>query len=174
MNGKECEKVRDLLPDWARKTDRADGGLVEDHLRTCAECERELEVILAIRDQRPAVPAGLEAKIQARVRQGLGEAPSADPAAAERAGRSGRAALARRRWAPAWALSAAAVVVLALGTSLIWNGGNPELVQDPAAVASQEPLPESWLWDDGMIAGAPVFDGLSDEDLETLLEELEG
>ncbi len=41
-------------------------------------------------------------------------------------------------------------------------------------VASQEPLPEAWLWDDGMVAGAPVFDGLSDEDLEALLKEFEG
>ena len=71
-------------------------------------------------------------------------------------------------------MSAAAILVLALGTKVVMDGMGPEIVLDPIAVAAQEPLPESWLWDDGMVAGAPVFDGLSDEDLEALLEEFEG
>jgi len=75
---------------------------------------------------------------------------------------------------PTWALSAAAVVILALGIGVIGNNGELEVVQDPIVVASQDPLPEAWLWDDGMVAGAPVFDGISDEDLEALLEEFEG
>jgi hypothetical protein len=66
------------------------------------------------------------------------------------------------------------VVVLALGTAFLWNQRGSELIQDPTAVAAQEPLPESWLWDDGIVAGAVVFDGLSDEDLEALIEEFEG
>jgi len=174
VNGKECEKIRDILPEWASETHPKDGDLVEDHLRACKDCQLELEVIRAVRDQRPGVPLGLEARIQARVRTGLGEASSLDSSEVEQKDSSSRLAIVRRRWAPTWALSAAAVVILALGTSIIWNGGDPGLVPDPTAVASQELLPESWLWDDGMVAGAPVFDGISDEDLETLLEELEG
>jgi hypothetical protein len=65
-------------------------------------------------------------------------------------------------------------VILALGTGVIWNRRVPDVVQDAIVVASQDPLPEAWLWDDGMVAGAPVFDGLSDEELEALLEEFEG
>ena len=71
-------------------------------------------------------------------------------------------------------MTAAAILVLAFGTKVVMDGMAPEIVLDPIAVAAQEPLPEAWLWDDGMVAGAPVFDGLSDEDLEALLEELEG
>ena len=41
-------------------------------------------------------------------------------------------------------------------------------------MASQEPLPEAWLWDDGVVAGAPVLDDLTDAELEALLEEMEG
>ena len=41
-------------------------------------------------------------------------------------------------------------------------------------VMALEPLPESWMGDDGVVAGAPVFDALSDEALVTLLEEMEG
>jgi hypothetical protein len=35
-------------------------------------------------------------------------------------------------------------------------------------------LPSPWVGDDEMLAGAPMFDGLSDELLEQLLEELGG
>jgi hypothetical protein len=71
-------------------------------------------------------------------------------------------------------MSAAAIVVLALGTKVVMDRMGSEMVLDPIAVATQEPLPESWLWDDAMVAGALVLDGVSDEDLEALLEELEG
>jgi hypothetical protein len=40
-------------------------------------------------------------------------------------------------------------------------------------VASEEPIPEAWLWDDGMVAGAPVFDDLTDAELEALIQEME-
>jgi len=66
------------------------------------------------------------------------------------------------------------VVVLALGTGVIWHNRTSDPTLDPILVASEEPIPEEWLWDDGMVAGAPVFDDLSDEDLEALIEEYEG
>jgi hypothetical protein len=76
---------------------------------------------------------------------------------------------------PNWGLSAAAVLVLSLGIGVIWNGEKPpELDQDTLQVLAGEPLPESWLWDDGLVAGAPVYDGLTEEQLEALIEELEG
>jgi hypothetical protein len=175
MKGPDCEIVRDLLPERAVGSSPAEeGDPVEAHLRSCPDCQRELFLIQAVRSGRPEVPPELEARIHARIRGEFEEA--ADPSIDGVSSRSDAAqpVIGRRRWSPAWVLSAAAMVILALGTRLIWNQGDPEIVQDPIVVASQEPLPESWLWDDGIVAGAPVFDGLSDEDLQALLEELEG
>jgi anti-sigma factor RsiW len=175
MTGPDCEIIRDLLPELAAGTIAPEeGGMAEAHVSSCPDCQKELEVVMALRDARPEVPSGLEARIQARVR----EAMTREPARVVEEGppETGRVIpiFGRSRWAPAWALSAAAVVILALGTSVIWNLRVSDMIQDPIVVASQEPLPEAWLWDDGIVAGAPVFDGLSDEDLEALLKEFEG
>jgi len=134
----------------------------------------ESEVVMALRGARPEIPPDLEARVQARVREEMTR--KRDRVAEEASGDRNRVIpiFNRPGWAPAWALSAAAVVILALGTSVIWKQKAGDLLQDPIVVASQEPLPEAWLWDDGIVAGAPVFDGLSDEDLEALLEEFEG
>lgn len=171
MTGPECEMVRDLLPEWAAGSlDKSRGTLVETHVRECPDCRADLDVIYAVRSSQAPVPSQLEAKIAARVREELG----AESPAGKEENKRGLRAVARVRWAPAWALSAAAAVILALGIGVIWTPGPSESVQDPIEVASQELLPEAWLWDDGMVAGAPVFDGLSDEELEALLEEFEG
>lgn len=148
--------------------------MVEAHLGVCPDCRKELDLIRALRDVRPEVPPGLEGRIQARVQEEVAREPTwiAEEASPE-TGR-GIPIFGRPRRVPAWALSAAAVVILALSTGVIWKQRVLDVVQDPIVVASLDPLPEAWLWDDGMVAGAPVFDGLSDEDLEALLEELEG
>ena len=70
-----------------------------------------------------------------------------------------------------WRLPAAATVVLAMGTALIWQRTQalPEvgpLGQDPFAVV--------WPSDDQDVAGVPMLADLSDEDLALLLEELGG
>jgi anti-sigma factor RsiW len=174
MTGSACEGIKDLLADVASGVlSPEEVGPIQDHLLSCADCRAELEFLRALRAplaNESAVPPNLEARVQNRVREEFGEAltEGADSGIAEIGNRQGR------RWAPAWALSSAAVVVLALGTGIIWNRISTDGALDPLAVASQEPLPEAWLWDDGMVAGAPVFDGLSDEDLEALLEEFEG
>jgi len=175
MKGRDCGIIRDLLPEFgAGSIDPDKDRLVEAHLGSCPDCRRELEVILALMDARPGVPTELEARIQARVREETtGERTGVEGEAPPEAGHG--IPIFRRRLRPtAWALSAAAVVILALGTSAILKQRAQDLLQDPIVVASQDPLPEAWLWDDGMVAGAPVFDGLSDEDLEALLEEFEG
>jgi anti-sigma factor RsiW len=142
---------------------------VEAHLGDCESCRMEYDLVQAVLKGIPPVPEGLEEKIQARVREEFGQAgrgaESGDPQVLP---------FRRRLRVPIWGLSAAAVAVLALGTSLIWDGGSGDGVQDPVLVASQDPAPEAWLWDDGMVAGAPVYDGLSDEDLEALLEDFGG
>jgi anti-sigma factor RsiW len=161
MTGRDCEIIRDLLPDLAAGSIVPEElGMVEAHLGSCPECRKELHLVMVLRGTRPEVPPELEARIRARVREEMA--------------RDVIPIFGRPRWAPAWALPAAAVVILALGTGVIWNRRVPDVVQDAIVVASQDPLPEAWLWDDGMVAGAPVFDGLSDEELEALLEEFEG
>jgi hypothetical protein len=174
MTGTGCEAIKDLLADVAA------GGLSQDevdpiqhHLDSCADCRAELELLRGLRAaliQELAVPPNLEGMIQARVKEEFGQA--LEEGVGSRSPEVG--AQPRHRWVPTWALSAAAVTVLALGTGIIWNRVSTDGRLDPLAVASQEPLPESWLWDDGLVAGAPVFDGLSDEDLEALLREFEG
>jgi anti-sigma factor RsiW len=174
MTGSACEGIKDLLADVvAGGLSQEEDGPVRDHLLTCGDCRAELEILQELRAgmaQEFVVPPGLEGRIQASLRNELGEVL----AEGVRSNVIPLGAGTRRRKVPTWALSAAAVVVLALGTGIIRNRVGPGGVTDPLAVASQEPLPEAWLWDDGMVAGAPVFDGLSDEDLEALLEEFEG
>ncbi|MGW8267324.1 MAG: anti-sigma factor family protein [Longimicrobiales bacterium] len=173
MRGQNCDGVRDVLPEWTLGAlDAEVAEEVRKHLSACPDCAEEEEVLRALMASRPEPPADLEARIQARVRDefrgsGVGKVPSGD---------AGVIPLFRpSRWAPAWALSAAAVVILSLGIGVIWSGGEgPETFQDPDRVAAEEPLPESWLWDDGLVAGAPVYDGLTDEQLEALIQELEG
>ena len=75
---------------------------------------------------------------------------------------------------PAVALPAAAVLILALGTGILMNREPPMVNQEPIQVVlADDPLPEAYLWDDGVVAGAPLFEDLSEEELETLLAELE-
>jgi hypothetical protein len=169
-----CEEMRDLLPELAAGTLASERGRpVREHLSSCADCRAEFEILRNLRAellQEGPVPPGLEGRIQARVREELGAAlmEGTRPDVLD------IRAVRRRRRMPTWALSAAAMLVLALGTGVLWDRFGQDGPLDSLEVASQDPAPEAWLWDDGMVAGAPVLDGLSDEDLEALLQEFEG
>jgi anti-sigma factor RsiW len=168
MNSQACDTVRDRLPEWKAgllQGEKAEA--VEVHLAGCAECREEVEFLEALLLARPEPPPGLEARIQAQVRREFlqGTIRRQEP---------GVLSIFRgRHWIPTWALSAAAVVLLAFGARVILGPQGPDAEQDPVLVAVQEPLPEAWLWMDGMVAGAPVFDALSDEELEALVKQLE-
>ena len=171
MNSLQCDAARDLFPEWKAGLLPMEGvEAVEAHLSGCAECRAELEILEILLLARPEPPPGLEARIKAGVRRELirGGTESADQE------RGVVPIFGPRRWIPAWALTAAAVVLLALGVRLFFGPGGPDVSQDPILVAVQEPLPEAWLLADGMVAGAPVFDDLSDEELEALVKALEG
>lgn len=160
MNGARCERIRDLLPERSRGLlSAAKEAEVEAHLTSCPGCGREAEVVEALFQARPEPPEDLAARIQARVREEM--------AAVEGGGLL-------PSWLPSWALPAAAVVILALGTGILMDERTPEVTGDPLQVAVQESAPEEWLWDDGMVAGAPVFEDLTEEELTALLEEFEG
>jgi hypothetical protein len=155
MSEMNCEAVADLLPDWiADRLGPAEAARVDAHVRACADCAADAAVVRALRAARPAVPAGLSDRIAA----GLREDEVAVPAA-------GGAWSGWRRWAT----SAAAVLVLAVGTFVL-RAGDPAASVDLGAVAVEESV---WIADDGIVAGAPVLDGLSEDALAALLEEME-
>ena len=148
MNDIGCDKARELIPlSLAGALQSSDRTSVEAHLAQCGECRQEADLARMLFDTRLAPPEGMAERITVAVRQ------------------QGRAV--RRPW---WGLSAAAVAVLALGIGVL---SNREMV--PIAVpvyAADTGHGELWLSDDGLIAGAPSFDALSDEALEQLLNEL--
>jgi hypothetical protein len=148
MNEFACGTVRELIPDFVgSRLGPRDLEMVDTHVTECGECRAELELAQMILASRPHVPAGLLERITRAV--------AADGRAASR---------------PWWGLTAAAVAALALGI-----GMSSERSQAPLEVPgfAQEVAEEDvWLSEDGLVAGAPMFDGLSDEALGALLDEL--
>ncbi len=151
MNTAHCEAVRDRIPDFVRGSlQEADAAFVRDHLEKCAECRREAMVVEHLFAARPMRPEGLASRIEDAVRRERGRL--------------------RRPW---WGLAAASVAALALGIGVVSRGGPPREGDElPAYVASAEEV-SLWPGDDGLIAGMPALDDLSDEALQTLLDELE-
>lgn len=172
MRARNCQETRDLLPELtagALPPDVAEE--VREHLAGCTACAEEARAVGILLAARPEVPEGLAERIQGALRTELG---ASTPSEISKVPEKRIVPLRHRRLAPAWALSAAAVVVLSLGIGIVWDGESiPDVGSDPVQVVMEEELPESWLWDDGMVAGGPVYDDLSDEDLEALIQELE-
>jgi predicted anti-sigma-YlaC factor YlaD len=148
MNSSQCELVRDAIPDFVTgRLTAADSASVQSHLDGCDECRAEAELVGLLFAARPTVPAGLieSLETQARIRR---------PAAT-------------RPW---WGLAAAAVAAVALGIG-VSSRSDLAVEAVPSYVAEMQGL-SPWVSDDGLIAGAPALDDLSDEALMTLLEEL--
>lgn len=192
-----CADVRDRLPELAlgdltpeRRT------AIEAHLAACEECAEERATVEALLRGRPEVPAGLETRILEAVHAELDgsrpgesdggaagpmltvDAPDTDPGLAFDASGDPHVLTLeprRRRGIPAWALSAAALLVLAVGTPLMVGRMDDSTPVAPTEefAAVDDAMPSMWASDDGLIAGQPAFDGLSDEALLALLEELE-
>ena len=154
MNGLTCAEASDRLPDWvAGRLVPEDAGAVAGHVASCADCAADAALMRALRAGAPAPPAGLGARIGAAVR-------AAEPVPA----RTGRPS-----WR-AWAGSAAAVLVLAIGALLTRDAGPGEDGGLGRLTAEQS----VWIADDGIVAGAPVLDELPEEQLAALLEEMGG
>ncbi len=154
----ECADVKDLLPEWVRgELEESDRAVVSIHISSCESCSGEVELLRRIQAATFSTPASLASEIKSAV------ALEIDSGAGVEFHEAGL--FTGRR------LAAAASVVLALGTALIWQRTQalPEvgpLGEDPFAVV--------WPSDDADVAGVPMLDGLSDEDLAVLLEELGG
>lgn len=149
MMDPRCAQVQEDLPDFvAGRLAAAPSECVQAHLDTCDDCRAESELVALLFDARPAMPAGLTERIQARVRT--------------------RRAMLIRPW---WGLAAAGLAAVALGIG-VSSRSEPAGDTVPAYVADLDGSLSPWVSDDGLIAGAPALDGLSDEALMTLLEEM--
>lgn len=172
MNGSNCDRTLDRLPDWAAaRLSAEDAEVVRTHVDGCATCREAWEVVRLLAEAGPRpVPEGLEARLRAAVREASG---GAEPGAVGRARPNPGV-----RWRlPSWGLAAAAGIVLAVATPLLVErmGGAPASDDDAEVVtAVVDRLPSPWFDDEGTVAGAPVLDDLTDEDLERLLEEMGG
>jgi anti-sigma factor RsiW len=153
-----CADMKDLLPEWVRRElGESDRAVVTAHVSSCESCSEDVELLRRIQAAAFSTPVSLASKIKSAV------AAEIESDIGVEGGWAGRFAR--------WRLPAAATVVLALGTALIWQRTQalPEvgpLGQDPFAVV--------WPSDDADVAGVPMLADLSDQDLELLLEELGG
>jgi hypothetical protein len=148
MSEQMCCEARELIPDFVRGAlADAQRAAVERHVAGCPDCEAELGLARLVFAGRPQAPAALLERLLATV-----EVERDRPA---------------RTW---WGVSAAAVAALALGIGL---SSTPSATPaDVPGYAYELNEGEIWVSDDGLLAGAPLFDGLSDDALLQLLDEL--
>jgi len=166
MSEGRCEHVRERIPDLvAGRLEPHEVGSVVEHIERCADCAAERSVVELLHAARPSVPEG----VGERIRAGLAAGNPAARRPGTRSPSSGRSTL------PWWGLAAAAVAAVALGIGVQLQGPGPAGVSGPAVpgYVAEEDGGEVWLSGDGEVAGAPVLDGLSDEELLLFLEELE-
>ena len=143
-----CGTVRELIPDFVgSRLGPEELETVDTHVTACGECRAELELAQMILGSRPRVPAGLLERITRAV--------AADRGATSR---------------PWWGLTAAAVAALALGIGMS-SERSPAPLEVPGFAREVEEE-DVWLSEDGLVAGAPMFESLSDEALVVLLDEL--
>jgi anti-sigma factor RsiW len=148
MNEHECGWVREAIPDHARgRSSAAEAERIDRHVAACADCRAELDLVRLLYASRPRVPEMPHAMLERVEREARRQPPA-------------------RTW---WGISAAAIAALALGIGIVSNDAPSTEV--PAFVREAEEG-ELWVSDDGLVAGAPALDDLSDEALLQLLDEL--
>ena len=158
MTKNGCADVKDLLPELIRRElEESDRAVVDAHVSSCESCTEEVELLRRIEAAAFSAPASLAADIKSAVAAEFESETGVAPGWASRSLR--------------WRLPAAASVVLAVGTAVIWQRTQalPEvgpLGQDPFAVV--------WPSDDADVAGVPMLADLSDDELALLLEERGG
>ena len=152
MSDQLCEMVRERIPDFiAGRLSEEETAQVEAHLPSCGECAAEAELVGLLYQARSEPPEGLASRIQGAARL-----------------RGSRGGAGARPW---WGLAAAAVAALALGIGVMTDRGSGLGLEIPAYMATAEDV-GLWASDDGLIAGAPALEDLSEDALLTLLEEM--
>ena len=149
MSNVKCETVREWIPDYVSgRLAQLDDTSVQSHLEACSECTAEVELARLIYESRVDAPAGLADRVRDAVRDDRTSV--------------------RRPW---WGVTAAAVAALALGIG-ISSDRSDQLDAPIPGYAYELEEGDLWLSDDGLIAGAPALDALSDEALLQFLDEL--
>jgi anti-sigma factor RsiW len=163
----ECDaNFRDALPDVASgRADAATRTRVLDHVESCAGCAAELRLLGGLYAGRPVLPDRLAERITGAVRADL---PGAGRTARRSARRSARFVI------PAWALAAAALAGVAIGIPSLVERMGVTAPGSGAGLDALEAVGGLWISEDPMVAGAPVLESLTDEELARLLEEMEG
>lgn len=149
MSQIDCGTARAQIPELVHGAIPASGSeALRAHVHACGGCRDELELVRLLHATRPDPRPELEGRLLRSVR-------------------FERRAVHR----PWWGITAAAVGALALGIGL---SSDPQL--DVAAPAFALEVSEDWPWtvEDGLVAGAPVLDDLSEDALARLLEDLGG
>jgi len=150
-DGTACGAVREMIPDFAAaRLPGAERAFVEAHVASCADCRVELDIVRLLFETRPEAPARLLELVSKDVM---------------------RSAAARRPARTWWGVSAAAIAALALGIGIVSEGA-PDAAQEVPAFAREAEEGEIWLSEDGLVAGAPALDDLTDEALLQLLDDL--
>lgn len=145
----DCATIREMIPDVAagRLAGEA-AGVVEVHVVACGDCRAELGLARSLYESRPRVSVDMSGRVLTALRR-------------------------RRRvdHRHTWGLAAAAVAALALGIGISSGPGvtDSTFTDEMATDLAEEEL---WLAEDGVLAGAPMIETLSDEALAELLEKL--
>jgi len=173
MSGADHERVRDLLPDYARDgLGPVQASRVAAHVAECDECAAELAVL---GDLRAAAVVPSE-RLAARVRDALDAAratgaPAAVPEIRLRTARPWR----RRLWAPAAVLATVAVALVV--TRSVGPGRGTDALDSAATLMARDSVVSApygdWPGADGTVAGLAMLDDLSEQQLQTLLERME-
>jgi anti-sigma factor RsiW len=149
MNSDMCATVRELIPDLVGgRVSEKDRGEVGRHVDGCSECAAELELARMLFVSRPEVPPGLQERLLS--------------------------SLSRTRPLPSragWRVTAAAIAALAIGIGISSDPAS-QVPSEVPGYAYEVEEGEIWVSDDGLLAGAPLFDDLSDDALLQLLDEL--
>ncbi|GEM_PF-1010945 len=168
-DGTPCGDALDQLPlRIAGRLAAREARALEEHLSRCAGCAAEVEFLEAVVRARPEPPRAFKTSVLGRLRIDDSGVTEAVPA---------RWKWLANRWdgsqrrAAGWGLSAAALLVLALGIGVVWS-------EDPVAdgdtqFTSALLAPEDEMVEEWMVAGAPVLDGLPDEVLLSLMTEMD-
>lgn len=173
-----CPEVRDRLPLFtAQRLDLSRAEAVEAHLGDCEACAAEAALVRRLQEVRVEPPAGLVDQVLYRI-LGPAAVPSTTPGAATKSDEPGGVLRFPawpfgpvRRAVAGWGLPAAAVLVLALGIGVFWTADRDlpgDLLLTAFVEEADERAHEEWL-----VAGAPVWEALSDDVLISLLEEYE-
>ncbi len=198
MTNINCDEVRELLPELdAERLPPERAAPLHAHVSSCDGCRMEAALIARLRASAPMPPPGLEARVlhsldalRAATAEAAGRADAAGrPRLRVMAGAAATLAGAHRNSAPRrfrlrtagarrWALAASVTIMVTAG-AVVWrisNGDGGALTTldagTQADVPSTSPLPE-WPAANGVVAGGAVLDDLSDDQLKTLLEEMQ-